>query len=126
MVWRLAAPIFDHAKVAMIDDMVRLGVPPGNPFFSEPGDPNRLVYYYLWHFSAAELALLTGKSGWAADIGLTWFTAFASLSLMMGLASWLSGRVAAALWVLPLSFAGSLRPVLDFIFDTIFWGPIAT
>ncbi len=112
----LAAPIFDHAKVAMIDEMVRLGVPPGNPFFGEPGEPTRLAYYYLWHFSAAELALLTGMSGWAADVGLTWFTAFASLALMMGFACWLSGRVSAALWVLPLSFAGSLRPILALAF----------
>jgi hypothetical protein len=117
----LAAPIFDHAKVAMIDEMVRLGVPPGNPFFGEPGEPTRLVYYYLWHFSAAEVALLTGSSGWAADAGLTWFTAFASLVLMMGVACWLGGRVSAGLWVLPLSFAGSLRPVLALAFggDTV-------
>jgi hypothetical protein len=108
----LAAPIFDHAKVAMIDDMARLGVPPGNPFFGEAGAPVRLAYYYLWHFSAAELAVLAGMSGWAADAGLTWFTAFASLALMMGVAVWLSGRAAAALLVLLLSFAGSLRPVL--------------
>src|SRR4051812_24986749 len=114
----LAAPIFDHAKVAMIDEMVRLGVPPGNPFFGEPGEPMRLAYYYLWHFSAAELALLTGMSGWAADAALTWFTAFASLALMMGLACWLSGRVSAALWVLPLSFAGSLRPILALAFGS--------
>ena len=113
----LAAPIFDHAKVAMIDEMVRLGVPPGNPFFGEMGEPGRLAYYYLWHFSAAELALLTGMSGWEADAGLTWFTAFASLALMMGFATWLSGRVSAALWVLPLSLAGSLRPILALVFD---------
>jgi hypothetical protein len=113
----LAAPIFDHAKVAMIDEMVRLGVPPGNPFFGETGESTRLAYYFLWHFSAAELAMLTGMSGWEADIGLTWFTAFASLALMMGFAAWLSGRVAAALWVLPLSLAGSLRPILALVFD---------
>jgi hypothetical protein len=113
----LAAPIFDHAKVAMIDEMVRLGVPPGNPFFGETGESTRLAYYYLWHFSAAELALLTGMSGWEADIGLTWFTAFASLALMMGFATWLSGRVSAALWVLPLSLTGSLRPILALVFD---------
>src|SRR4051794_794845 len=113
----LAAPIFDHAKVAMIDEMSRLGVPPGNPFFGETGEPTRLAYYYLWHFSAAELALLTGMSGWAADAGLTWFTAFASLAMMMGFATWLSGRRSAALWVLPLSFTASLRPILALFFD---------
>jgi hypothetical protein len=49
----LAAPIFDHAKVAMIDEIPRLGVPPGDPFFGAAGEPARLAYYYLWHFSAA-------------------------------------------------------------------------
>lgn len=56
----LAAAIFDHSKIAMIDDMVRVGLPAGNPFFGQQGDPHRLAYYYLWHFSAAELGLMTG------------------------------------------------------------------
>jgi hypothetical protein len=29
----LADPMFDHSKVAIIDDIVRLGLPPGNPFY---------------------------------------------------------------------------------------------
>jgi hypothetical protein len=95
---QLADPIFDHAKSAMIDAMARLGLPPVNPVFGEFGAPERLAYYYLWHFSAAEVALTLGTSGWEADIGLTWFTAFASLSLMMGLAVWLCKRSAAAIW----------------------------
>jgi hypothetical protein len=37
-----------------------------------------VAYYYLWHFSAAVVAVLTGVSGWEADAALTWFTAFAS------------------------------------------------
>ena len=94
---QLADPIFDHAKIAIIDAMARLGVPPVNPVFGEFGAPGRLAYYYLWHFSAAELALVARATGWEADIGLTWFTAFASLSLMMGLAVWLSKRSAAHL-----------------------------
>ena len=96
----LSGPIFDHAKIAMVDEMIRLGLPPGNPFFGEDGQPSRLVYYYLLHFSAAELALLLGISGWEADAALTWFSAFASLMLMIGLATWMSGRRIAALFVL--------------------------
>ena len=114
----LAAPIFDHTKVAIIDDIARLGLPAGNPFFGENGASGDLPYYYLWHFSAALFAVLLGVSGWEADIAFTWFTAFASLLLMMGLAVWFSGRRAAALWVLPLGLAGSLRPIL-----TITLGP---
>lgn len=111
----LAGPVFDHAKVAMIDDMARLGVPPGNPFFGETGSPARLSYYYLWHFSAAELTVLTGLGGWNADAGMTWFTAFSSLTLMMGLAIWISGRASSTAWTLIVATTGSIRPVIDVI-----------
>jgi hypothetical protein len=126
---QLADPIFDHAKSAMIDAMARLGVPPVNPVFGEFGAPGRLAYYYLWHFSAAEVALTLGASGWEADIGLTWFTAFASLSLMMGLAVWLCKRSAAAIWVVALAAAGSLWVTLDWLVRAddlapLLWPPV--
>ncbi len=110
---QLADPIFDHSKIAIVDAMARLGLPPVNPVFGEFGAPGHLAYYYLWHFSAAELALALGASGWEADIGLTWFTAFASLSLMMGVAVWLGKRAAAAIWVVVLAAAASLWVTLD-------------
>lgn len=126
---RLADPIFDHAKIALIDAMARLGVPPINPVFGEFGAPGRLAYYYLWHFSAAQLALPFAVTGWEADIGLTWFTAFASLSLMMGLAVWLGGRKSAAVVVVALAGAGSLWPTLDWLagaddLSPLLWPPI--
>ena len=111
----LAGPIFDHAKVSMIDEMVRLGLPPGNPFFGEVGHEGRLVYYYLWHFSAAELSLIFGTGAWTADVALTAFTAFSTLSLMMGFAVWIGGRASAAYFVVLLAFAASLHPVLEFV-----------
>jgi hypothetical protein len=111
----LSGPIFDHSKVAMIDDMVRLGLPPGNPFFGEAGHETRLVYYYLWHFSAAELALLFGVGGWTSDIALTAFTAFSTLSLMMGFAVWIGGRASAAYFAVLLAFAASIHPVAEFL-----------
>jgi hypothetical protein len=114
----LADPIFDHSKIAIIDAMMRQGLPPVDPVFSEPGGAGRLVYYYLWHFSAAQLALPLGASAWEADIGLTWFTAFASLSLMMALAVWLSRRSAAAIWVVALAAATSLRASLGWLFGS--------
>lgn len=110
----LAPQIFDHSKVAMIDEMMRNGVPPGNPFFGEADMPRRLTYYYLWHFSAGEIALLAGASGWEADAGLSWFTAFASLSMLIGSAAWLS-RPAAAIWVVALAATGSLRPIASML-----------
>ena len=82
------------------------------------GAPGRLAYYYLWHFSAAELALPLHISGWEADIGLTWFTAFASLTLMMGVAVWLSKRSGAAILVVVLAAAASLRTMLSFFFGS--------
>jgi hypothetical protein len=103
-VW-LADATFDHAKIAIIDAMTRLGLPPVNPVFAEAGQPAHLASYYLWHFSAAEVALVTSMTGWEADIGLTWFTAAASLSLMMGLAVWLSKRSSAAFLVVVLAAA---------------------
>ncbi len=115
---QLAAPIFDHAKIAIIDAMTRQGLPPVNPVVGEFGTAGRLAYYYLWHFSAAELALPLRVSGWEADIGLTWFTAFASLALMMGIAVWLSKRPGAALLVVVLAAATSLRMTLSLLFGS--------
>jgi hypothetical protein len=122
----LSPAIFDHSKVAMIDEMARLGVPSGNPFHGEAN--TRLAYYYLWHFSAAELALAAGVSGWEADAALTAFTAYSSLMLMMGLAIWLSGRAIAGFLVPLLAFAGSLRPILEFLLGktalySVVWPP---
>ncbi len=114
----LADPIFDHAKIAMIDAMTRQGLPPVDPAFGAVGSRDQLFYYYLWHYSAAELALPLRVTGWEADIGLTWFTAFASLSLLMGLAVWLSKRPAAAIWVVALAAAASLRAVLSWVFGS--------
>jgi hypothetical protein len=105
----LAGQIFDHAKIAIIDAMTRQGLPPVNPVFGPSGPSGHLAYYYLWHFSAAELALPLHVSGWEADIGLTWFTAFASLSLMMGIAVWLSRRAEAAILAVALAAGASLR-----------------
>ena len=122
-VW-LADATFDHAKIAIIDAMARLGLPPVNPVFGGADGSSGLAYYYLWHFSAAEIALITSISGWEADIGLTWFTAFASLSLMMGLAVWLAKRATAAIWVVALAMAGSLWVTLYWIFRVKNFAPV--
>jgi hypothetical protein len=123
---RLADPMFDHAKIAIIDAITRQGLPPIDPVFGEPGAASRLAYYYLWHFSAAELALPLHISGWEADIGLTWFTAFASLVLMMGVAVWLSARSGAAMLVVAVAAAGSLRTTLSFFFGSFSLEPFMT
>jgi hypothetical protein len=109
----LSEAMFDHSKAAIIDEIVRQGLPPGNPFFADAGP--RLVYYYLWHFSAAVPAVIFGATGWEADAALTWFTAFASLGLMIGLAGMLGATRTAALMVVPLVLSASLRPVLRLV-----------
>ena len=81
---------FDHSKIAMVDEMTRLGLPAGNPFFGAGGARGVLSYYYLWHFGAAQLSILAGVTGWEADAAMTGVTAYASLVLMMGLAARLS------------------------------------
>ena len=113
----LAEPLFDHSKIAIVDDIVRLGLPPGNPFFGEAG---ALAYYYFWHFSASALAALVGANGWEADIALTWFTGLASLALMMGLAVQLGEQRLAAPLVVLLSLAASLWPLLELLFSDDF------
>src|ERR1700686_147101 len=114
----LADPIFDHSKIAMIDAMTRQGLPPVDPVFGAVGPQAQFFYYYLWRYSAAVLALPLHVSGWEADIGLTWFTAFASLGLLMGLSVWLSKRSAAAIWVVALAATALLRAVLNWIFGS--------
>jgi hypothetical protein len=119
---QLADPIFDHAKIAIIDAVSRQGLPPVDPVYGATvgamSGPGGLAYYYLWHFSAAELALPLHISGWEADIGLTWFTAFASLALMMAVAVWLSERSGAAILVVALAAGASLRTTLRFLFGS--------
>jgi hypothetical protein len=109
----LAASIFDHSKIALVDEMIRAGVPPANPFFSETGVPDGVAYYYLWHFSAAVIAVMTGATGWEADAALVWFTALASLLTMIGLAARLSGKMAAGFVVIVLAAAASVRALLE-------------
>jgi hypothetical protein len=114
----LADPMIDHSKIAMIDAMMRQGLPPVDSAFGVAGAHGQFFYYYLWHYSAAALGLPLHVSGWEADIALTWFTAFASLSLLMGVAVWLSKQSMAAIFVVGLAAAASLRTVLSWIFGT--------
>ena len=115
----LAGPIFDHSKVALVNEIAQSGLPAVNPVFGEVGQPATLPYYYLWHFSAASMALAANVSGWTADIAVSWFTAFASLTLMMGLAAWLGRSAMAAAWALVLALTASIRPFLAYIFGYI-------
>ncbi len=108
----LANAIFDHSKVSMIDEMARSGLPPVNPYIQHDGASGHLVYYYLLHFSAAEIVRVFGITGWEADVAMTFFAAFTSLAAMMALAVRLAGRAGASLWVVVLALSDSMRGVL--------------
>lgn len=111
----LAAPIYDHAKIALVAEIARAGVPPVNPVYGGDGAPPGVAYYYLWHFGAAQLARLAGASAWEGDAATTWFTGFASLCLIGGLAMRFGGRWAAPLLAIAACATGSLRPALSLL-----------
>lgn len=100
--------IFDHAKVAIVDAIVREGLPPLNPYYAPDGERILLLYYYLWHFLAAQLKLLLNISGWQAEVVMTGFTAFATLSFLIALANFCSQKRIIAAWlVILLAFLGT-------------------
>lgn len=115
----LASPIYDHAKIILIDEIAQNRViPPANPVFGADGAAGMIAYYYLWHFGAAQLALLSGAHGWAADAAATWFTAFAALALVAAIAFRVRPCAAAPLFALLAATAGSLRPVAAALFGS--------
>jgi hypothetical protein len=114
---------FDHSKIAIVDEITRLGLPAGNPFFGAQGARSSLAYYYLWHFSAAQVSAVLHISGWEADAAMVGFTAYASLLLMMSLAAGLCAseappgrirrRIGVAVGLVALlSLTGSLRQLM--------------
>ncbi|MBB4277735.1 hypothetical protein [Rhizobium mongolense] len=111
----VGAPIWDHAKIAIIDQIAQNGLPPYNPYYSEAGNSPTLIYYYVWHFIAACLAVITGGSGWEADIALTGLTALFSTFVVAWLAVARSSCADAAWWVLPLLLTGSLQSMVRFV-----------
>jgi hypothetical protein len=111
----LSGPMFDHSKVALIDQIVREGMPPANPVIGGARQPG-VAYYYLWHFGAAELARLTAASGWEADAAATWFTAFSSLCVMCSVAAHLARRLLAPVFALIACATASIRPILALLF----------
>ncbi|MER9056894.1 hypothetical protein [Mesorhizobium sp. M0910] len=108
-------PIWDHTKIAIINEIAQNGLPPGNPYYSEAGTPSKLIYYYVWHFIAACSSVITGASGWEADIALTGMTALCSTFVVTWLAVARSRSANAAWWALPLLLVGSLKPIVRFV-----------
>ena len=110
----LAPPIFDHVKIAIVDAILRSGLPVPNPFAGTNG-AGHLAYYYLWHFSAASLASALHIGGWAAEAAMTATTGFAAVLLVMGAVIALGGRPVGVAAAGCLVLAGTARPVLSFL-----------
>jgi hypothetical protein len=108
----LAPPMFDHVKIAVVDAILREGLPVPNPFYGQ--GRGVFAYYYLWHFGVALWARLTGLGGWGAEAAITGFTAYASVMLMFSVARALGGGTVALAGTALLCLPGSLRPVLAF------------
>lgn len=112
--------IFDHAKCAIIDVIAREGVQPLNPYFAPFGEALPLNYYYQWYFLASQLKVLGGLSGWQADIVMTWFTAFASVCLLIGITLQIAKKTRAGIFVILLSFTGQMHIILCRVFGSRF------
>lgn len=108
--------IFDHMKIAIINSIVRDGLPPVNPFYAPIGEPISLVYYYAWHFNASLIKLLTGVSGWQAEIGLTWLTSFSGILLLSALAMRITQKRVTGYYVLLLALVAPSFNLLSAIF----------
>ena len=104
-------------KIAVVDAILRDGLPVPNPFYG-PGGRGVFAYYYLWHFSVALVARLSGASAWTAEAAMTGFTATASILLVLGLVRALGGRRLALASSALLCLPGSLRPVLAVLAGT--------
>ncbi|MGD9170894.1 MAG: hypothetical protein PVI97_12645 [Candidatus Thiodiazotropha sp.] len=95
--------IFDHLKIAIVDSIVREGFPVLNPFYAPGGEKVPLIYYYGWHFLVAQVKLLSVATGWQAEVACSWFTVFAIVALLIGVAIRLSGKTRAGIFVLLLA-----------------------
>ncbi|EKR7174325.1 TPA: hypothetical protein ACNE2E_005090 [Escherichia coli] len=81
--WYLSDPLFDHTKIAIIDSIVRTGLPIENPFsLTSPSGDIYLHYYYLWYLVAANISIIFDVSGWNSDIALTFITSFSSICVV--------------------------------------------
>jgi hypothetical protein len=107
----LAPPMFDHVKIAIVDAILRTGLPVANPFYG-PGGSGHLAYYYLWHFGVATVAASLHAGSWATEAALTGFTAFASMMLVMALVVALGAPRLSCAVVALLSLPGSLGTLL--------------
>lgn len=78
-------PLFDHAKVAIVNSILREGLPVENPFCLGPDGDGRLHYYYAWYFSASIIASLFSISGYTSVLVNTWLTGIFLFSTILAI-----------------------------------------
>ncbi|AUI68038.1 hypothetical protein BLE401_04525 [Beggiatoa leptomitoformis] len=111
--------IFDHAKVALVDSIAREGLLPVNPYYAPDGETIPLIYYYTWHFLASQLKMLSAINGWSAEVAFNWFTGFAVIGFLSGLAIRISQKVMAGFFVLLLGICAQPFVLTDFFGEWI-------
>jgi hypothetical protein len=109
------APIFDHAKIAIVDAIAREGLLPINPYYAPNGEKILLIYYYTWHFLASQLKLLVGVTGWQAEVALNWFTGLATIGFLCALAIRLTRQARTGVFLLLLALTGPLADLLPWL-----------
>lgn len=104
--------IHDHMKMALVDAIVREGLPPMNPFYAPGGQRIELIYYYGWHFLVAQLKVLTGMSAWQAQVAFSWFTSLSLISCIGAMAIQIGERSRAGFFIFLLAMCHQLPPIL--------------
>ena len=107
--------IFDHAKVALVDAIVREGMPPINPYYAPNGETIPLIYYYTWHFLVSQVKLIANVTGWQAEVAFNWFTGFATISFLSALAIRITKKAITGFLLLILALAGPPTDALYFL-----------
>ena len=104
--------IHDHVKIAIVDAIAREGLPPLSPYYAPAGERIELIYYYGWHYLVALVKMLTGSTGWQAEVAMVWYTSFAGLLALAAITIRVGGNIKSGFLVLALSAAFSLRKAL--------------
>ena len=105
--------IFDHMKIAIVNSIAREGIPAKDPFYAPLGQQIDLIYYYAWHFVGAQIRTITGVTGWQAEVAMQWFTSFAVMGMLAGMAIRVAKHASAGFILLLLALTGP--PVESFI-----------
>ena len=107
------ASAFDHSRVALIRSIVKTGLPPVNPYFSESGELNRVVYHFGFQAFAAEPSILFGIPELVSGAGATGLSFLLMLFVMGALIVKLTGKTLPMFFLFVLVPIGPAMPLLE-------------